>query len=560
MTAIHAPSNSWAPPKDRPSFYRSPSSQIRSQSSQTSVSNKNPFAAAANQERQRERYSGSSDGGTATSTNPFASSYAPSAPEPEHEHEIKHETSAPAPTTSTLARVPSPPTNNMHADPDPDSPASPPVRSLDLGRTKNPNTNTEDLDTKVTTKPGPRAVSEPGLANAVGCAIESVKPYIPESVVAYLPTSAAGRKRKSERPGGDGVSESGIGKVREAEGRGVERRKGSVDKKHAKPYLGLTAATIRSHFDFAQHSPEREELFPQICRRISPDKNIISAGSTAPPSQLPSNETPGGSSIGVGSLPGNRSETSVAKLPEERRLEGMPSHESGQQVLGKSGGVGALPGGPDESAVALLPEERDNQRSVNQTADVRIQYIPNTKSASEKTSYDRATLKIIQHALTKKIHVSMQVLALERGPRLAVRRPPHSTPLPTRHVNFQVPSASPRGLTSCYIYQKIGLAGFGGTAAHPDVRLDPGYHPAELHPLDPKFKQDSVSKVPSDTDTNTNRRSSASTQSEGHSSTSSGERRKVGLMSRMKGEVKVLSGKLSHNEKKIQAGRQMMGK
>jgi hypothetical protein len=73
---------------------------------------------------------------------------------------------------------------------------------------------------------------------------------------------------------------------------------------------------------------------------------------------LPSTETPSGSAGGVGSLPGTASEISVAKLPEERRQEVFPSHETDHERLGKSGGVGALPGGPNESGVALLPEER----------------------------------------------------------------------------------------------------------------------------------------------------------------------------------------------------------
>lgn len=49
---------------------------------------------------------------------------------------------------------------------------------------------------------------------------------------------------------------------------------------------------------------------------------------------------------------------SVAKLPEERRQEGLPSHETEHERLGKTDGVGALPGAPNESSVALLPEER----------------------------------------------------------------------------------------------------------------------------------------------------------------------------------------------------------
>lgn len=83
---------------------------------------------------------------------------------------------------------------------------------------------------------------------------------------------------------------------------------------------------------------------------------------------LPSSETPGVSAAGVGSLPGTASETSVAKLPEERRQEGLPSYETSQDLSGNTGGVGSLPGAANESGVALLPEER--QRANN--ADLKV--------------------------------------------------------------------------------------------------------------------------------------------------------------------------------------------
>jgi hypothetical protein len=46
----------------------------------------------------------------------------------------------------------------------------------------------------------------------------------------------------------------------------------------------------------------------------------LTAGSNS--SALPSKEVPGGSGVGVGSLPGPNSEAGVAKLPQERANEG----------------------------------------------------------------------------------------------------------------------------------------------------------------------------------------------------------------------------------------------
>ncbi|KAG7086084.1 hypothetical protein E1B28_003599 [Marasmius oreades] len=82
---------------------------------------------------------------------------------------------------------------------------------------------------------------------------------------------------------------------------------------------------------------------------------------------LPSQEGPLElSHEGVGSLPGNASETSVAKLPEEREIRDkemttmttLPSQDGPQKPLERSDGVGSLPGNASESSVAQLPEER----------------------------------------------------------------------------------------------------------------------------------------------------------------------------------------------------------
>lgn len=91
--------------------------------------------------------------------------------------------------------------------------------------------------------------------------------------------------------------------------------------------------------------------------------------------QLPTHETQTGPTPGgVGSLPGTRSETSIAKLPEERlqskdttsvptpdsRLDHLRGEMPSREVdTGPThGGVGTLPGPRSESGVAKLPEER----------------------------------------------------------------------------------------------------------------------------------------------------------------------------------------------------------
>jgi hypothetical protein len=79
---------------------------------------------------------------------------------------------------------------------------------------------------------------------------------------------------------------------------------------------------------------------------------------------------PGEHYDGVGPLPGSISETSVAKLPDERSASArkteagvaavsLPSQErTGVQPFEHHDGVGPLPGSRSESSVAKLPDER----------------------------------------------------------------------------------------------------------------------------------------------------------------------------------------------------------
>ncbi|KAF9257994.1 hypothetical protein L218DRAFT_935171 [Marasmius fiardii PR-910] len=71
-------------------------------------------------------------------------------------------------------------------------------------------------------------------------------------------------------------------------------------------------------------------------------------------------------SDGIGSLPGNASESSVAKLPDERaNVQGskattLPTQEGPQKPFERSDGIGSMPGNASESSVAKLPDERAN--------------------------------------------------------------------------------------------------------------------------------------------------------------------------------------------------------
>ncbi|KAJ3540909.1 hypothetical protein NMY22_g4097 [Coprinellus aureogranulatus] len=118
------------------------------------------------------------------------------------------------------------------------------------------------------------------------------------------------------------------------------------------------------------HRSERGvALLPE--ERLFPADDILNSHLPPRMDQLPSREHLSGSVVGVGSLPGKRGEQGVVLLPEERlhpadkilnshlppRMDQMPSRE---RVSGSIVGVGSLPGQRTEKGVALTPEERHN--------------------------------------------------------------------------------------------------------------------------------------------------------------------------------------------------------
>ncbi|KAG6825688.1 hypothetical protein H0H92_002829 [Tricholoma furcatifolium] len=356
--------------------------------------------------------------------------------------------------------------------------------------------------------------AQPGL-------VGSMKPYLPESVAAYLPREKEHSVYPSkETPGGSMVgvgslpgnySEASVAKLPEE--RQMEARERELE----------------------QHKPHKKEHHKKQHHKEHPSVKAATAGAAAAtaatsptggtahavgPSPLPSKEIPSGSRGGVGSLPGNYSEVSVAKTPEERRLESLPSHDTNQEILGKTGGVGPLPGGPDESRVALLPEERSH---------------PQYDTGIIGSAPIRATGMAGIAGLGAAGAASMQ----------------KSSPL---KEDSQGSGTGMGGTMSA----STGSAHM----AQPDVRLDPGYHPAALHPLDPKFQKTEPDVQASQQHAMGTSSGSASASEEGVAK--GGERHsvghKIGLMEKMRGEAKVISGKLSHDGKNVEMGRHMMGK
>lgn len=194
-------------------------------------------------------------------------------------------------------------------------------------------------------------------------------------------------------------------------------------------------------------------------------------------------------------------------MPEERRLEGLPSHddESGEP-LGKSGGVGALPGSAGESSVALLPDERKEASSgtgSGASTDASIRTLPGSgyapsplgqshfvpQTTGREHAFSRDEEKLFGANANKDLDAPDAVDAVLKDN------------IKTTHTGDAGQHAHATGAGSG------GLAGAGSAT--------------QIEPDSPK---------------------------------------KSGFIHKVKGEMKVLSGKMSHNETKIEEGRKMIGK
>lgn len=101
--------------------------------------------------------------------------------------------------------------------------------------------------------------------------------------------------------------------------------------------------------------------------------------------------------------------------------------------------------------------------------------------------------------------------------------------------------------------------------SHMEADKDEGYHPAKLHPMDEKYAKKIEAEThpehkPVDTPAAAHHGESGSIASGVSGSTTSDgtPKKKPGFMAKLKGEAKIISGKLGHNEAKIEEGRKIM--
>ncbi|KAI0820556.1 hypothetical protein BC628DRAFT_1330201 [Trametes gibbosa] len=315
---------------------------------------------------------------------------------------------------------------------------------------------------------------------------------------------------------------------------------------------------------------------------------------------------------GVGALVGARDESSVALVPDERAAQTttgvqrgtMPSQEPfGNEAAGASkhvGGVGALVGNFNEPGAAVLPDERTQQQGTGSSTitQPKTPFVPPQDTAKPNAGGDKVlNVKSADHAAPNKVRFICLRCSREgmdgtrdahsgdpgTGCFLASERDEHGRPREAQgdplHATLR-PRAHALGAEHA-VWGGIPLSGASARAElggdYDEPRADPSsegpegsgydteYHPADLHPASAETRADPASEGEESSgavQTDAQRPShQASNASEGAKSQGSGDSsvkaKKAGFMDKMRGEAKVLLGKIEHKPEKVEQGQRM---
>ena len=265
-----------------------------------------------------------------------------------------------------------------------------------------------------------------------------------------------------------------------------------------------------------------------------------------------------------------------------------------------SGGAGILPGPPGEFGVAILPDERisSQENSLNseilhsETTDIlpeeRKQQKPilnddppfMTENAlpGAKEEVDMTPLPEERESLGASRDASTNLLCDIPSTKVQVWGFSQYTPLPTNSTSFTpIPSITPdENTTASSTYASHPV--IPNTTARTYPLASDGVKFKGV-PLSKGFQQGLDQEQSSPTENSTDERRNlvqglSDVATTGHGAEATGAavtglsphaehetvRKKPGFMDKLKGEVKVISGKLSHKESKVEEGRKLMGR
>ncbi|KAH9036208.1 hypothetical protein EDB85DRAFT_805792 [Lactarius pseudohatsudake] len=273
------------------------------------------------------------------------------------------------------------------------------------------------------------------------------------------------------------------------------------------------------------------------------------------PISLPSTERegthPGEHCGGVGSLPGTISETSVAKLPDERASEGKaaPAPPSRLKELTIDTGHGDEAVVPANSSVAKVPDERASEgRAASEPASRPKELVADTG--------DDAREDVVAPAPAS--HAAPGVTEQDSPVRRTDLQGPSA-------VGEQVPAergAETEGTADSKFKEELRKEGKSSGAIEEGTRQPPPSRAAAVEdPAPPKGDEEGPNKAaavqqqqqrqPETTGGVATRKGRSSSDSD------AGNQAKATMMNRVKGEMKVLLGKASGNREKVEKGERL---
>ncbi|KAI0364169.1 hypothetical protein BV20DRAFT_974757 [Pilatotrama ljubarskyi] len=305
----------------------------------------------------------------------------------------------------------------------------------------------------------------------------------------------------------------------------------------------------------------------------------VSSHSTAvTASTVPSRELfgaqPGDHSSGAGALPGFQDEPHVARLPEESahpQYDSGPMDTAGQLSLKPSeeltgnesavgdarhvGGVGALVGGRDESSVALAPDERAGANASGVIGSAS-RTVPSQEPQGNEAAGAPKHVGGVGALVGGRDEQGATVLPDERVQQQGtgtgtVTQPNQAAPAaPPKHEQKKPSEGAP----------KSGNHGLPNKAPG----YDTDYHPAALHPASEKpgnvasEGEKSLGATQADANRPAEEAQPPHQTQSGNGGDAHGQKaKKAGFMDKMKGEAKVLLGKIEGKHEKVEQGQKL---
>jgi hypothetical protein len=392
---------------------------------------------------------------------------------------------------------------------------------------------------------------------------DKVAPYLPEQLAAYIPShNVVHPDDKSTSKRGldvDDMPSDGIAKLPE------ERRQ----------------EVLPSHDD---------ESFTPLGKTggVGPlPGSALESGVAILPDERQSDSSQAKSSVPIEQV---FSGDAVAKLPEERRQAVLPSHDDASSTpLGKTAGAGHLPGRASEAGVAVLPDQKPTKQGQEAIGNYPNYLNPDVIGSNKHTGAEAQGTSVPERNVPiDTIHDNAPSTHGQSADRNAPfdKGPQYSTQAST--------NASTKTLRGSIVPSTLG----GSESTRAKVPDAPGSHvqTGDLRPPVPDKPNAHVRHIDSDRATaghspntspvhpatkdapfnrlpkSTNGTSSASAEvssptddRQTHFKTTelgddAGSPKKPGFMDKIKGEMKVMSGKLGGNEQKVEEGRKIMGR